>query len=156
MKDGYNKWFYVAGGPLLLMELALLLRGVGTEVCWITIQKPPGKDEVIYSLEKMMLDRGVQIHLPWCLLQLVVLNAAVVGRWLDVVLNKDVPRVLPKVLWWIHEMQGHYFILDYVMHLPMVAGSMIDSSVTAEYWKNRTQECLKYALVPSFLSLSIP
>lgn len=75
---------------------------------------------------------------------LVVLNTAVAGKWLDAVLNKDVPRVLPKVLWWIHEMRGHYFKLDYVKHLPFVAGSMIDSHVTAEYWENRTQERLKY------------
>ncbi|MFS8016555.1 putative Glycosyl-transferase family 4_5 [Helianthus anomalus] len=64
MKNGYNKWFYVVGGPLLLMELTFLLRGVGVDqVCWITIQKPPGKDEVIYRLEKMMLDCRVQVHL---------------------------------------------------------------------------------------------
>ncbi|KAI7733717.1 hypothetical protein M8C21_010217 [Ambrosia artemisiifolia] len=141
----------LSGGPLLLMELAFLLRGVGAEVCWITIQKPPGKDEVIYSLENKMLDRGVQVlsakgkeAIDTAIkADLVVLNTAVSGKWLDAVLNKDVPRVLPKVLWWIHEMRGHYFRLDYVKHLPMVAGSMIDSFVTAEYWKNRTQERLK-------------
>lgn len=49
------------GGPLLLMELAFLLRSVGAEVCWITIQKPLDSDEVIYSLEHKMLDRGVQV-----------------------------------------------------------------------------------------------
>lgn len=43
------------------MELAFLLRGVGAKVTWITIQKPPGEDEVIYSLEHKMLDRGVQV-----------------------------------------------------------------------------------------------
>lgn len=43
------------------MELAFLLRGVGAEVCWITIQKPSETDEVIYSLENKMLDRGVQV-----------------------------------------------------------------------------------------------
>lgn len=45
----------------MLMELAFLLRSVGAEVCWITIQKPPESDEVIYSLEHKMLDRGVQV-----------------------------------------------------------------------------------------------
>jgi hypothetical protein len=45
----------------LLMELAFLLRSVGTEVCWITIQKPSATDGVIYSLEHKMLDRGVQV-----------------------------------------------------------------------------------------------
>ncbi|KAI3824301.1 hypothetical protein L1987_05756 [Smallanthus sonchifolius] len=148
----YDSSCYPAvGGPLLLMELAFLLRGVGAEVCWITVQKPLGKDEVIYSLENKMLDRGVQVlsakgkdSMDTAIkADLIVLNTAVSGKWLDAVLNKDVPRVLPKVLWWIHEMRGHYFRLDYVKHLPMVAGSMIDSFVTAEYWKNRTQERLK-------------
>ncbi|KAI3665428.1 hypothetical protein L6452_44055 [Arctium lappa] len=149
----------LSGGPLLLMELAFLLRGVGAEVCWITIQKPPGKDEVIYSLENKMLDRGVQVFSAKgreaidtaIKADLVVLNTAVAGKWLDAVLNKDVPRVLPKVLWWIHEMRGHYFKLDYVKHLPMVAGSMIDSYVTAEYWKNRTQERLKIQMPKTYV-----
>lgn len=44
------------------MELAFLLRGVGAEVIWITNQKPSGTDDdVIYSLEHKMLDRGVQV-----------------------------------------------------------------------------------------------
>ena len=76
---------------------------------------------------------------------LVVLNTAVAGKWLDAVLKENVHQVLPKVLWWIHEMRGHYFKMDYVKHLPLVTGAMIDSHVTAEYWKNRTQERLKYA-----------
>lgn len=50
------------GGPLLLMELAFLLRGVGAEVVWITNQKPIEEDQVIYSLEHKMLDRGVQVR----------------------------------------------------------------------------------------------
>lgn len=49
------------GGPLLLMELAFLLRGVGAEVCWITNQRPAETDNVVYSLEHKMLDRGVQV-----------------------------------------------------------------------------------------------
>lgn len=80
---------------------------------------------------------------------LVVLNTAVAGKWLDDVLKEDVPRVLPKVLWWIHEMRGHYFKMEYVKHLPFVAGAMIDSHTTAEYWKNRTQERLRYATAPT-------
>jgi hypothetical protein len=44
-----------------LMELAFLLRSVGAEVCWITVQKPAETDEVIYSLEHKMLDRGVKV-----------------------------------------------------------------------------------------------
>ena len=43
------------------MELAFLLRGVGSDVVWITYQKPSKPDEVIYSLENKMLDRGVQV-----------------------------------------------------------------------------------------------
>lgn len=140
----------LSGGPLLLMELAFLLRGVGAEVVWITSQKPPESDEVIYSLENKMLDRGVQVlsakgqkAIDIALkADLVVLNTAVAGKWLDAVLKDNVPRVLPKVLWWIHEMRGHYFKVEYVKHLPFVAGAMIDSHTTAEYWKNRTRERL--------------
>ena len=76
---------------------------------------------------------------------LIVLNTAVAGKWLDAVLKEYVPRVLPKALWWIHEMRGHYFKVEYVKHLPFVAGVMIDSHTTAEYWRNRTQERLRYA-----------
>lgn len=140
----------LSGGPLLLMELAFLLRGVGTEVVWITNQKPMEADEVVYSLEHKMLDRGVQVvsakgqkAIDTALkADLVILNTAVSGKWLDSVLKENVPRVLPKVLWWIHEMRGHYFKVEYVKHLPFVAGAMIDSHVTAEYWKNRTRERL--------------
>lgn len=55
--------FFVSftGGPLLLMELAFLLRSVGAEVCWITNHKPSETDEVIYSLENKMQHRGVQV-----------------------------------------------------------------------------------------------
>ncbi|KAK9270538.1 hypothetical protein L1049_026119 [Liquidambar formosana] len=140
----------LSGGPLLLMELAFLLRGVGTEVVWITNQIPTQPDEVIHNLEHRMLDRGVQVFsakgqeaIDTALkADLVVLNTAVAGKWLDAVLKENVPRVLPKVLWWIHEMRGHYFKVEYVKHLPFVAGAMIDSHTTAEYWKNRTRERL--------------
>lgn len=136
---------------MLLMELAFLLRSVGAEVCWITIQKPVDTDEVVYSLEHKMLNRGVQVFssrgqeaVDTALkADLVVLNTAVSGKWLDIVLKEHVPRVVPKVLWWIHEMRGHYFKLDYVKHLPFVAGAMIDSHVTAQYWENRTRERLR-------------
>lgn len=77
---------------------------------------------------------------------LVVLNTAVAGKWLDGVLKDDASRVLPKVLWWIHEMRGHYFKLEYVEHLPFVAGAMIDSQTTADYWHNRTEERLRYMI----------
>lgn len=79
---------------------------------------------------------------------LVILNTAVAGKWLDAVLKEKVTLVLPKVLWWIHEMRGHYFKVEYVKHLPFVAGAMIDSHTTAEYWKNRTRERLGYVLAP--------
>ncbi|XP_010539881.1 PREDICTED: uncharacterized protein LOC104813813 [Tarenaya hassleriana] len=137
----------LSGGPLLLMELAFLLRGVGAEVVWITNQKPLEADGVIYSLEHKMLDRGVQVlsakgqkAIDAALkADLIVLNTAVAGKWLDAVLKDKVHKVLPKILWWIHEMRGHYFNSDLVKHLPYVAGAMIDSHATAEYWKNRTQ-----------------
>lgn len=65
-KNVYFRFIYVffylcTGGPLLLMELAFLLRGVGSEVVWITNQKPAEPDDVVYSLEHKMLDRGVQV-----------------------------------------------------------------------------------------------
>ena len=41
-------------------------------------------------------------------------------------------------------MRGHYFKLDFVKHLPFVGGAMIDSQITTEYWKNRTEERLGY------------
>uniref|UniRef100_A0A6M2EVM8 Glycosyl transferase family 1 domain-containing protein n=1 Tax=Populus davidiana TaxID=266767 RepID=A0A6M2EVM8_9ROSI len=149
----------LSGGPLLLMELAFLLRSVGTEVFWITIQKPSETDEVVYSLEQKMLVRGVQVLSAKgqeaidtaFKADLVVLNTAVAGKWLDAVLKENVPRVLPKVLWWIHEMRGHYFKLDYVKHLPLVGGAMIDSHVTAEYWKNRTQERLRIKMPETYV-----
>ncbi|KAL2532186.1 UDP-Glycosyltransferase superfamily protein [Abeliophyllum distichum] len=144
----------LSGGPLLLMELAFLLRGVGTEVVWITNQKLNEPDEVIYSLEQKMKDRGVQVFVAkgqeavdiTLKADLVILNTAVAGKWLDAVQKENVLRVLPKVLWWIHEMRGHYFKLEYVKHLPFVAGAMIDSHITAEYWNNRTSERIGYAV----------
>ncbi|EXC25039.1 Lipopolysaccharide core biosynthesis mannosyltransferase lpsB [Morus notabilis] len=149
----------LSGGPLLLMELAFLLRGVGSEVVWITNQKPAESDEVIHSLERKMLDRGVQVFsakgqkaIDTALkADLVVLNTAVAGKWLDGVLKENVPHVLPKVLWWIHEMRGHYFNVEYVKHLPFVAGAMIDSHATAQYWKNRTQERLGISMPKTYV-----
>ncbi|KAK7409952.1 hypothetical protein VNO78_00379 [Psophocarpus tetragonolobus] len=140
----------LSGGPLLLMELAFLLRGVGSDVVWITNQKPAEPDQIIYSLESKMMDRGVQVlsakgekAIDTALkADMVILNTAVAGKWLDVVLKEKIAPVLPKVLWWIHEMRGHYFKVEYVKHLPFVAGAMIDSHTTAEYWKNRTRERL--------------
>lgn len=77
---------------------------------------------------------------------LVVLNTAVAGKWIDTTLKADASKVLSKTLWWIHEMRGHYFVPEYVRHLPNVAGVMIDSNATAEYWQNRTKERLRLAL----------
>ncbi|GFY95857.1 UDP-Glycosyltransferase superfamily protein [Actinidia rufa] len=149
----------LSGGPLLLMELAFLLRGVGAEVVWITNQKPTELNEVVYSLEHKMLDRGVQVFsakgqkaIDTALkADLIVLNTAVAGKWLDAVLKEYVPRVLPKALWWIHEMRGHYFKVEYVKHLPFVAGVMIDSHTTAEYWRNRTRERLRIKMPKTYV-----
>ncbi|XP_020679287.1 uncharacterized protein LOC110097331 isoform X1 [Dendrobium catenatum] len=140
----------LSGGPLLLMELAFLLRNVGARVIWITYQKPAEENEVIHTLEHKMMNRGLQVlsaksqeAIDTALkADMIVLNTAVTGKWLDVVLKKHLSQVLSKILWWIHEMRGHYFKLDYVKHLPFVAAAMIDSYTTAEYWKNRTQERL--------------
>ncbi|KAH9298192.1 hypothetical protein KI387_029874, partial [Taxus chinensis] len=140
----------LSGGPLLLMELAFLLRNAGAQVVWITNQKPAENNEVIYNLEQRMVDRGVQV-LPArgeeavstaLKADMVILNTAVAGKWIDSVLKDNAPHVLPKILWWIHEMRGHYFTLEYVRHLPNVAGAMIDSYTTANYWHNRTRERL--------------
>lgn len=89
----------LSGGPLLLMELAFLLRGVGADVVWITNQKPLEDDEVVYSLEHKMLDRGVQVisakgqkAVDTSLkADLIVLNTAVAGKWLDAVLKENGP-----------------------------------------------------------------
>ena len=105
----------LSGGPLLLMELAFLLRNAGTEIIWITNQKPAEPDEVTYNLEHRMLNRGVQV-LPArgqevvniaIKADIVILNTAVAGKWIDTVLKDNAPHVLPKILWWIHEMRGH-------------------------------------------------
>ncbi|KAF3335880.1 Lipopolysaccharide core [Carex littledalei] len=141
----------LSGGPLLLMELAFLLRGVSSKVVWITYPKTDEANDVTNRLEHKMLNHGVELinaksqeAIDMALRSdLVILNTAVAGKWLDGVLKEKVHQVLPKVLWWIHEMRGHYFKLEYVKHLPYVAGAMIDSYVTAAYWKNRTRERLK-------------
>ena len=75
---------------------------------------------------------------------LLVLNTVMAGEWLDDVLKENVPHVLPKVLWWIHEMQGHYFRLEYVKHLPLVAAAMTDSHAIADYWKTGSRDYLRY------------
>ncbi|KAI3996519.1 hypothetical protein MKX01_012930 [Papaver californicum] len=51
----------LARGPLLLMELAFLLRSAGAKVVWITNRIQTEQDDVIYSLEHKMLSRGVQV-----------------------------------------------------------------------------------------------
>ncbi|XP_062207781.1 uncharacterized protein LOC133909381 isoform X2 [Phragmites australis] len=149
----------LSGGPLLLMELAFLLRHVGSQVVWITNQRSEETNDVTYSLEHKMLNYGVQV-LPARgqeaidtarKADLVILNTAVAGKWLDPVLKDHVPEVLPKILWWIHEMRGHYFKLEYVKHLPFVAGAMIDSHTTAEYWKNRTSDRLKIQMPQTYV-----
>uniref|UniRef100_A0A7N0UI11 Glycosyl transferase family 1 domain-containing protein n=1 Tax=Kalanchoe fedtschenkoi TaxID=63787 RepID=A0A7N0UI11_KALFE len=148
----------LSGGPLLLMELAYMLRGVGAKVCWITVQVSSESDDVVDNLEHKLLSRGVQIFSAKdqaavgiaLKADIVVLNTAVSGKWLDT-LKTNVPHILPKVLWWIHEMRGHYFKLEYVKYLPMVAGAMIDSHVTAAYWRNRTQDRLKIIMPQTYV-----
>ena len=43
------------------MELAFLLRDVGANVVWVTVQRPLEMNNVIYSLENKMKDRGVKV-----------------------------------------------------------------------------------------------
>ena len=105
----------LSGGPLLLMELAFLLRNARTEIIWITNQKPAEPDEVTYNLEHRMLNRGVQVFPARgqevvniaIKADIVILNTIVAGKWIDTVLKDNAPHVLPKILWWIHEMRGH-------------------------------------------------
>ncbi|GFS46460.1 UDP-Glycosyltransferase superfamily protein [Actinidia rufa] len=76
------------------MELAFLLRGIGAEVVWVTNQKPTELDEVVYSLEHKMLDRGVQaqgecfgrITIEAMAFQLPVLGTAA-GGTMEIVVN---------------------------------------------------------------------
>ncbi|KMZ59347.1 UDP-Glycosyltransferase superfamily protein [Zostera marina] len=140
----------LSGGPLLLMELAFLLRVVDAKVVWITNQHTDEKNKVTHSLVHKMLDRGVQVSYPrtkealdaTLKSDLIILNTAVSGKWLDNILQENGQGILPKVLWWIHEMRGHYCSLDYVKNLPSVAGTMIDSHISADFWKNRTHNRL--------------
>ncbi|XP_024517077.1 uncharacterized protein LOC112341365 [Selaginella moellendorffii] len=142
----------LTGGPLLLMELAVLLKNAGATVQWMTINKRDGAgSEVTDNLEQRLQNKGIllvpakgeETVRAAVDSDLVVLNTAVAGKWIDSTLKEsDQQRVLPKVLWWIHEMRGHYFTLNYVKHMPEVAAVMIDSHATAEYWKNRTQQRL--------------
>ncbi|KAE8712654.1 Detected protein of confused Function [Hibiscus syriacus] len=81
---------------------------------------------------------------------LVILNTAVAAKWLDAVLKENAD-VLPNVLWWIHEMRGHHFKLEYVKHLPFVGGAMIDSRITTLYWKNRTKERLRIKMPETYV-----
>ncbi|XP_074590389.1 uncharacterized protein LOC141846278 [Curcuma longa] len=149
----------LSGGPLLLMELAFLLRNVGSHVVWITYPKSEEKNEVTYSLEHKMLTQGVQVYSAKgqeaidtaIKADLVILNTAVAGKWLDGILKEQIPLVVPKILWWIHEMRGHYFKLEYVKHLPFVAGAMIDSQTTTEYWKTRTHDRLKINMPETYV-----
>lgn len=43
------------------MELAFLLRQVGSQVVWITNQRSEETNDVTYSLEHKMLSHGVQV-----------------------------------------------------------------------------------------------
>jgi hypothetical protein len=51
----------LAGGPLLLMELALLLRQAGALVNWITNQKDVENNPVSHSLELKLIKNGIQV-----------------------------------------------------------------------------------------------
>lgn len=100
------------------MELAFLLRSVGAEVCWITIQKPPESDEVIYSLDHKMLDRGVQVI--YLLAYIFDLLSCLLSFWPDAYQIPANPSPLePKFL------VGEYFFLifyDRGSSLPSVPG----------------------------------
>lgn len=69
---------------------------------------------------------------------MIVLNTAVARKWLDAVLKEDVGKAL---LHKIHEMRGRIILNKSWLstYVRFVAGAMIDSHATAEYWRNRTQ-----------------
>lgn len=149
----------LSGGPLLLMELAVLLNKAGGEVKWVTNQKDMDKNTVSQSLESKLVKNGIQVLPARGSLtvqsvkkaDLVILNTAVAGKWIDSTIRENISEMLKKTLWWIHEMRGHYFNLEFVKHLPNVGGAMIDSFATADYWKNRTQERLSIAMPPTYV-----
>lgn len=148
----------LSGGPLLLMELGSVLRRSGAHVLWVTgNKKETTSDPMVVSLERKLLSHELQI-LPasgtrtvkaLTTADLVILNTAAAGKWVDRTLKGEVKKVLAKTLWWIHEMRGHYFTMEYVKHLPEVAGVVIDSHATAEYWRTRTRERLRFAQLGS-------
>ncbi|MCO5608870.1 hypothetical protein L7F22_063088 [Adiantum nelumboides] len=82
---------------------------------------------------------------------LIILNTAVAGKWIDATISEDVSKIMRKTLWWIHEMRGHYFSLEFVKHLPIAGGAMIDSHATAQYWQNRTRERLSITMPPTYV-----
>ncbi|KAI5070902.1 hypothetical protein GOP47_0013153 [Adiantum capillus-veneris] len=149
----------LSGGPLLLMELAVLLKRAGGDVKWVTNQKDTEKHMISQNLEAKLLKNGIQILPARGLItvesvkmaDLIILNTAVAGKWIDATIKEDLSKMLRKTLWWIHEMRGHYFNLEFVKHLPNAGGAMIDSHATAEYWKNRTRERLSITMPPTYV-----
>lgn len=95
---------------------------------------------------QIMPARGMKTMAALRMADLVILNTAVAGKWIDAVLSAEAQNVFTKTLWWIHEMRGQYFAMDLVKHLPEVAGIIIDSQATAEYWRARTIKRLRFAL----------
>jgi len=80
-----------------------------------------------------MTARGNRTIVAVTTANLVILNTAVAGKWIDTIPKVEGQNVLTKTLWWIHEMRGHYFAMEYVKHLSKVAGVIIDSHTTAKY-----------------------
>jgi len=55
------------GGPLLLMELGSILQRSGAHVFWITAnKKKTTSDLVVQSLEKKLLNQGIQVLFHLC------------------------------------------------------------------------------------------
>ncbi|KAL5671557.1 hypothetical protein ACJX0J_015863, partial [Zea mays] len=152
-------------GPLLLMELAFLLRHVGSQVVWITNQRSQETNDVTYSLEHRMLNHGVQV-LPArgqeavdiaLKADLVILNTAVAGKWLDPVLKDHVPKVLPKILWWIHEMRGHYFKMPQTYSYGNIFYVSLLNSAISNYilWCMRILYVLTLAVAPYLAAIDL-
>ncbi|KAH6554532.1 hypothetical protein KP509_1Z327500 [Ceratopteris richardii] len=57
----------LTGGPLLLMELAVLLKRAGGDVKWITNQKDTERNPTSQGLEAKLIKNGIQVCLAHCL-----------------------------------------------------------------------------------------
>lgn len=84
------------------------------------------------------------------MVDLVILNIVVVGKWVSLVFKVDIKKLLVKMLWWIYEMCGYYFVFEYVKFFLEVVGVIIDFYVIVDYWWMCMRDCLRLVLNVSF------